>query len=82
MDKPETFAWFRSEPMSLCQLYLQTESVYHIVALLGEKGICQFRDLNKSNNSFQRKFVAEIRRCAEMERKISMLMVNVIIFII
>ncbi|XP_027205722.2 V-type proton ATPase 116 kDa subunit a 1-like [Dermatophagoides pteronyssinus] len=70
MVKPETFAWFRSEPMSLCQLYLQTESVYHIVSLLGDKGICQFRDLNQSSNSFQRKFVAEIRRCAEMERKI------------
>ncbi|KAH9526658.1 Unc-32p [Dermatophagoides farinae] len=71
MTKPEDYySWFRSEQMSLCQLYLQSDSVYHIVALLGEKGICQFRDLNQSSNSFQRKYVAEIRRCAEMERKI------------
>ena len=54
------YSWFRSEPMQLCQLYLQRDSAYHITSLLGEMGICEFRDLNQSANSFQRKFVSEI----------------------
>ncbi|KAJ6217668.1 hypothetical protein RDWZM_008825 [Blomia tropicalis] len=57
--------------MSLCQLYLQTESAYSIVSILGELGICQFRDLNEGRNAFQRKFVNELRRCVQMEAKLS-----------
>lgn len=64
------YNWFRSETMSLCQLYLQTEAAYAIIANLGELGICQFRDLNEGRNAFQRKFVSELRRCVEMERKL------------
>ena len=73
---PTNYSWFRPEPMSLCQLYLQTESAYSIVALLGELGICQFRDLNDGRNAFQRKFVNELRRCVDMERKLGMLVVE------
>ncbi|CAF3706439.1 unnamed protein product [Rotaria sp. Silwood1] len=40
---------------------------------LGELGIVQFRDLNPNVNSFQRKFVNEVRRCEEMERKLRFL---------
>ena len=67
---PAEYNWFRCESMSLCQLYLQTEAAYAIVANLGELGICQFRDLNEGRNAFQRKFVIELRRCVEMERKL------------
>ena len=115
---------FRSEEMTLCQLFLQTEAAYACVSELGELGLVQFRDVSyglrlsnasssieytlfdvfkgsislsmKSNqhsiiqllrivncvwfsfelqlnpdvNAFQRKFVNEVRRCDEMERKL------------
>lgn len=61
---------FRSEPMTLCQLFVQSEAAFNCVAELGELGLVQFRDLNPSVNAFQRKFVQEIRRCDDMERKL------------
>ncbi|XP_057292954.1 V-type proton ATPase 116 kDa subunit a 1-like isoform X2 [Hydractinia symbiolongicarpus] len=61
---------FRSEEMTLCQLFLQSESAYACVSELGELGVVEFRDLNPDVNAFQRKFVNEVRRCDEMERKL------------
>ncbi|XP_021943452.1 V-type proton ATPase 116 kDa subunit a1 isoform X2 [Folsomia candida] len=61
---------FRSEEMALCQLFLQSEAAYACVSELGELGLAQFRDLNPDVNAFQRKFVNEVRRCDEMERKL------------
>merc|ERR1711936_34880 len=43
------------------------------VSELGELGLVQFRDLNPDTNAFQRKFVNEVRRCDEMERKLRFL---------
>ncbi|XP_036184927.1 V-type proton ATPase 116 kDa subunit a isoform X4 [Myotis myotis] len=59
---------FRSEEMCLSQLFLQVEAAYCCVAELGELGLVQFKDLNVDVNSFQRKFVNEVRRCESMER--------------
>ncbi|XP_036362341.1 V-type proton ATPase 116 kDa subunit a1 isoform X3 [Octopus sinensis] len=64
---------FRSEEMTLCQLFLQSEAAYACVSELGELGLVQFRDLNPDVNAFQRKFVNEVRRCEEMERKLRFL---------
>uniref|UniRef100_A0A1I8GDG4 V-type proton ATPase subunit a n=1 Tax=Macrostomum lignano TaxID=282301 RepID=A0A1I8GDG4_9PLAT len=61
---------FRSQEMTLCQLFLQAEAAYACVSELGELGLVQFRDLKPDTNAFQRKFVNEIRRCDEMERKL------------
>uniref|UniRef100_A0A671S488 V-type proton ATPase subunit a n=1 Tax=Sinocyclocheilus anshuiensis TaxID=1608454 RepID=A0A671S488_9TELE len=61
---------FRSEEMTLAQLFLQSESAYCCVSELGEVGMVQFRDLNPDVNVFQRKFVNEVRRCEEMDRKL------------
>ncbi|XP_056672712.1 V-type proton ATPase 116 kDa subunit a 1 isoform X6 [Monodelphis domestica] len=61
---------FRSEEMTLAQLFLQSEAAYCCVSELGELGKVQFRDLNPSVNVFQRKFVNEVRRCEEMDRKL------------
>ncbi|XP_019508786.1 PREDICTED: V-type proton ATPase 116 kDa subunit a-like [Hipposideros armiger] len=59
---------FRSEEMCLSQLFLQVEAAYCCVSELGELGLVQFKDLNVNVNSFQRKFVNEVRRCESMER--------------
>ncbi|KAK6170066.1 hypothetical protein SNE40_018548 [Patella caerulea] len=56
--------------MTLCQLFLQSEASYAVVSELGELGIFQFKDLNMKVNAFQKKFVSEVRRCEEMERKL------------
>uniref|UniRef100_A0A1B0GB75 V-type proton ATPase subunit a n=1 Tax=Glossina morsitans morsitans TaxID=37546 RepID=A0A1B0GB75_GLOMM len=61
---------FRSEEMALYQLFLQSEAAYACVSELWELGLVQFRDLNPDVNAFQRKFVNEVRRCDEMERKL------------
>ena len=65
--------FFRSEDMTLAQLFLQFEAAYTCVSELGELGLVQFRDLNPDTNVFQRKFVNEVRRCDEMERKLRFL---------
>ncbi|XP_013114900.1 V-type proton ATPase 116 kDa subunit a 1 [Stomoxys calcitrans] len=61
---------FRSEKMSLCQIFLQPEAAYETVAQFGEEGCVQFRDMNEDLTAYQRKFVSEVRRCDELERKI------------
>ncbi|XP_034243937.1 V-type proton ATPase 116 kDa subunit a-like isoform X2 [Thrips palmi] len=63
-------AMFRSEEMALCQLFIQPEAAYSSVSTLGEMGIAQFRDMNPRVNPFMRKFVSEVRRCDELERKL------------
>uniref|UniRef100_A0A1A9UGN6 V-type proton ATPase subunit a n=1 Tax=Glossina austeni TaxID=7395 RepID=A0A1A9UGN6_GLOAU len=60
---------FRSEEMALCQMFIQPEAAYTSVSELGERGCVQFRDLNTEVNAFQRKFVTEVRRCDELERR-------------
>ncbi|CAD5211855.1 unnamed protein product [Bursaphelenchus okinawaensis] len=60
---------YRSELMSLCQLFLQTDAAFISVAQLGELGIVQFKDLNEKVSSYSKKFVNEVRRCDEMERQ-------------
>jgi V-type H+-transporting ATPase subunit a len=72
--------------MALAQLFIQPEAAYFAISELGESGCVQFRDviifvvdetlltitfqLNENVNTFQRKFVNEVRRCGEMERKL------------
>ncbi|XP_040028455.2 T cell immune regulator 1, ATPase H+ transporting V0 subunit a3b [Gasterosteus aculeatus] len=64
---------FRSEEVCLVQLFLQSGSAYNCVSELGELGLVEFRDLNPSVNSFQRKFVGEVRRCEELEKTVAFL---------
>ncbi|EDW59357.1 V-type proton ATPase 116 kDa subunit a 1 [Drosophila virilis] len=61
---------FRSEEMCLAQMFLQPEAAYETIAQLGEMGCVQFRDMNEGITAMQRKFVNEVRRCDELERKI------------
>ena len=67
--EPErTGSLFRSEDMSLCQLFIQSESAFNSVYEMGDAGVVQFKDMNEGTVAFQRKFVNEVRRCDEMER--------------
>ncbi|CAG7846815.1 V-type proton ATPase subunit a Short=V-ATPase a subunit; AltName: Full=Vacuolar ATPase 98 kDa subunit; AltName: Full=Vacuolar proton pump a subunit; AltName: Full=Vacuolar proton translocating ATPase subunit a [Serendipita indica DSM 11827] len=67
---------FRSEEMSLIQLYVHTEVAHDTVAELAALGDVQFKDawprrqLNPDVNNFQRSFVGEVRRIDEMARRI------------
>lgn len=66
---PEEESLFRSEIMTLTQLYIPLEISPQTVAELGEVGMLEFNDLNPKVNEFQRTFVAEIKRLNELERK-------------
>ena len=42
----------RSEEMTLCQLFLQSEAAYACVAELGELGLVQFRDVSQEASTW------------------------------
>ncbi|XP_038901222.1 V-type proton ATPase subunit a1 [Benincasa hispida] len=60
----------RSEKMTFVQLIIPVESAHRAISYLGELGILQFRDLNVDKSPFQRTFVNQVKRCAEMSRKL------------
>ncbi|TDL20169.1 V0/A0 complex, 116-kDa subunit of ATPase [Rickenella mellea] len=61
---------FRSEGMSLVQLFIPNEVAHDTVHELGELGDVQFKDLNPDVNPFQRSYVGEVRRIDEMARRV------------
>ncbi|XAR72783.1 hypothetical protein NMG60_11019541 [Bertholletia excelsa] len=61
---------FRSEPMQLVQLIIPMESAHQTIAYLGDLGLIQFKDLNAEKSPFQRTYATQIKRCAEMARKL------------
>ncbi|GMG98824.1 hypothetical protein Nepgr_000664 [Nepenthes gracilis] len=60
----------RSEKMSFIQLIIPAESAHRAISYIGELGLLQFRDLNADKSPFQRTFVNQVKRCAEMSRKL------------
>ncbi|XP_032823861.1 V-type proton ATPase 116 kDa subunit a 3-like isoform X1 [Petromyzon marinus] len=66
-------ALFRSESMSLMHIFLPSASAFACVSELGERGLCEFRDMNAGVNVFQRRFVGEIRRYEDMEHTLGLL---------
>uniref|UniRef100_A0A5B7BCS9 V-type proton ATPase subunit a n=1 Tax=Davidia involucrata TaxID=16924 RepID=A0A5B7BCS9_DAVIN len=60
----------RSEKMTHVQLIIPVESAHRAISYLGEFGLLQFRDLNADKSPFQRTFVNQVKRCAEMSRKL------------
>ncbi|KAM1569176.1 hypothetical protein ACFX1Q_034436 [Malus domestica] len=61
---------FRSEPMQLVQIIIPIESAHLTVSYLGDLGLLQFKDLNSDKSPFQRTYAAQIKRSAEMARKL------------
>ncbi|KAL1345405.1 hypothetical protein HN51_019155 [Arachis hypogaea] len=77
LDKMEKFLdnltpmdLMRSEKMTFVQLIIPAESAHRAISYLGELGLLQFRDLNADKSPFQRTFVNQVKRCAEMSRKL------------
>ncbi|XP_068636331.1 V-type proton ATPase subunit a1-like [Aristolochia californica] len=68
-DLPE-MDFLRSEKMSCVQLIIPAETAHRAITYLGELGIIQFKDLNADKSPFQRTFVNQVKRCAEMSRKL------------
>uniref|UniRef100_A0A7E4UYN7 V-type proton ATPase subunit a n=1 Tax=Panagrellus redivivus TaxID=6233 RepID=A0A7E4UYN7_PANRE len=64
---------YRSEEMRFCQLIVEKDAAFNCVAEVGKHPYVQFKDLNAEVNSFQRMFVRDIRRFAELERKLRFL---------
>ncbi|KAL0852234.1 hypothetical protein ABMA28_000452 [Loxostege sticticalis] len=60
----------RSDLMTLCDVYLQPEAAFKTLDQLGEMGCVQFLDMNAEIPPFQKQYVSELCRCAEMERKL------------
>ncbi len=48
---------FRSEEMSLVQLFIQNDAAHDTLHELGNVGVLQFKDLNTEKSAFQRLFV-------------------------
>ncbi|XP_026314352.1 V-type proton ATPase 116 kDa subunit a-like [Hyposmocoma kahamanoa] len=64
---------FRSDHMTYCNIYVQVEAAYETVAQLGEMSCVQFLDASPELNAFQRRYVSELCRCAELERKLGII---------
>lgn len=59
--------------MVLLRLYFSRQAAYDTVDELGELGLCEFRDLNSNQSSFQRTFSENVRRCDDMMRVVRFL---------
>ncbi|KAK4492009.1 hypothetical protein RD792_002797, partial [Penstemon davidsonii] len=70
IDNLPSMDLMRSEKMTLVQLIIPVESAHRAVSYLGQLGLLQFRDLNDDKSPFQRTFVNQVKRCAEMSRKL------------
>lgn len=47
---------YRSEPMTLCQLFLQAEAAYDCLSELGELGMVQLKDVSSIDCNFDKFF--------------------------
>lgn len=70
IDNMPAMDLMRSEKMTFVQLIIPVESAHRAVSYLGELGLLQFRELNADKSPFQRTFVNQVKRCAEMSRKL------------
>ncbi|XP_063634486.1 V-type proton ATPase 116 kDa subunit a 1-like [Cydia splendana] len=60
----------RSDPMTQCDMFLPPDVAFLVLSNLGEMECVQFTDLNEELNAFQRTYVLEVCRIADIERKL------------
>lgn len=63
-------SWWRSEEMEYVSIIVSQDAAHSCIRELGQMGCIQFNDLNPDLTPFQRRYVAYIKRCDEIERKI------------
>lgn len=63
-------SWWRSEEMEFVSVIISEDAAHSCIRELGQLGCIQFIDLNPELTPFQRRYVAYIKRCDEIERKI------------
>jgi len=63
-------SWWRSEEMEYVSIIMSEDAAHACIRELGVLGCLQFADLNPELTPFQRRYVAYIKRCDEIERKI------------
>ena len=63
-------SWWRSADMAFVSLIISEEAAAACIRELGVIGCIQFQDLNPELTPFQRRYVAFIKRCDEIERKV------------
>lgn len=64
---------FRSEDMSLYEISIPKDNAWDIMNELGTLNALHFIDLNKDTQVFDLTFTGIIKRCEELERKISLI---------
>jgi V-type H+-transporting ATPase subunit a len=65
-----TKAWYRSARMDYLSIVVQEELAHACMTELGRLGVLQLVDLNPSKTAFQRRYVAEISRIDQVERRV------------
>mmetsp|Transcript_20390 Transcript_20390/g.40099 ORF Transcript_20390/g.40099 Transcript_20390/m.40099 type:complete len:874 (-) Transcript_20390:168-2789(-) len=63
-------AWFRSADMEYINIVLQEDCAHRVLSQVGRMGAVQFTDLNGDQTLFQRRYVNEVQRCDQVERKL------------
>lgn len=63
-------SWWRSEDMTYVSIIFSEEAALSCIRELGTLGVIQFTDLNPDLTPFQRRYVAFIKKCDEIERKV------------
>uniref|UniRef100_A0A1A9WA39 V-type proton ATPase subunit a n=1 Tax=Glossina brevipalpis TaxID=37001 RepID=A0A1A9WA39_9MUSC len=64
-------SFFRSEPMSLCQILLHNESAFNCLVELGYLGVVQFRNIYDETAILNNYYDTEIQRCHNLQRIIA-----------
>uniref|UniRef100_A0A7S2RLT6 V-type proton ATPase subunit a n=1 Tax=Rhizochromulina marina TaxID=1034831 RepID=A0A7S2RLT6_9STRA len=69
-------SWFRSMDMQYVSIIVNEDAAHSCIKLIGQigNGAVQFTDLNEGLTAFQRRFVSNIRRCDELDRKLKYFM--------
>lgn len=62
--------WFRSEMMEYVSMIINEDVAHSCLSDLGKLGVLQFTDLNPELTPFQRRYVSQVKRCEDLERKL------------
>jgi len=67
---PYAKEWFRSHEMEYISIVMHEHCAHRCMSQLGRLSAVQFTDLTPRLTAFQRRFIGEVQRCDEMDRKL------------